>query len=148
MSERRPCPHDEQKKIRPKIEDIIPQYLDGDEKKSALEFIAYLRANKMSPGWAGFTNAWKATNKGGTICYMKLGAGSGASNIKNNKWVVAPFLENLSKYEDNIINENLQPLLWENVFYCVQKPKDSLPPEEFRRYALTYPFHNQRISTI
>ena len=139
MSEQKPCSLDEQKKSRPKIEDIIPKYLAGDEKKSALDFIAYLRENKMSPGWAGFTNAWKAVNKGRTICYIKLGAGSGASNVKDNKWVVAPFLENLNKYEDKIIGENLQNLLWENVFYCVQKPKDSIPPEELRRYALSYP---------
>ena len=128
-----------QKKIKPKIEDVIPKYLDGDLKESALAFIAYLRANKMSPAWAGFKNAWKAANKGRTICYIKLGAGSGASNIKNNKWVVAPFLENRKEYEDKIIEEGLQNLLWENVFYCVQKPKESVPLEALRHYALTYP---------
>ena len=139
MSEQNPCLLDKQKKTRPQIENIIPEFMDGDMKRSALDFAAWLRENKMSPGWAGFTNAWKAANKGRTICYIKLGAGSGASNIRNNIWVVAPFLENLDKYEDKVIGENLQGLLWDNVFYCVQKPKESLPPEEIRHYALTYP---------
>ena len=111
MSEQKPCSLDEQKKNRPKIEDVIPQYLAGDKIKSALDFIAYLRTNKMSPGWAGFTNAWKATNKGRTICYIKLGAGSGASNIKNNKWVVTPFLENLSKYEASLARYSVHHIL-------------------------------------
>ena len=36
----------EQNKIKPMIEDVIPDFLDGDNKKIALEFIAYLRENK------------------------------------------------------------------------------------------------------
>ena len=130
--------YQQQKNGRRRIEDFIPEYLDGDIQKNMLDFAAWLRANKMSPGWAGFTNAWKATNKGRTICYMHLGAG-GASNIKEVKFVVAAFLENIGKYEETVISEDLQNLLWDNVFYCVQKPPESLPPEESRHYALTYP---------
>ena len=55
MSEQKPCLLDEQRKARPKIEDAIPEYMDGTMKAAALDFIAWLRANKMSPGWAGFT---------------------------------------------------------------------------------------------
>lgn len=127
----------QQKDGRRRIEDFILEYLDGDMQKNMLDFVAWLRENKMSPGWAGFTNAWKANNKGRTICYMRLGGG--ASNIKDVKFVIAAFLENIGNYEETIINEGMQSLIWDNVFYCVQKPPESLPPEEFRHYGLIYP---------
>lgn len=139
MSEEKPCLLDVQKKVRPKIEDIIPQYLEGDMKKSTLDFISYMRANKMSPGWAGFTNAWKAVCKRRCICYIQLGKGKGAASVKNASLVVTPFLEHITQYEETIISEGLQHFLWDNVLYCANKPKDSFPPEEFRNYALNPP---------
>ena len=51
MSEKKiiSLPYKEQKAIKPKIEDLIPNHLDGDMKESALDFIAFLRKNKMAP---------------------------------------------------------------------------------------------------
>ena len=46
-----------QKKPKPEIENVIPEYLDGDMKKTALDFVAWLRANKMNPVWAS-ANIW------------------------------------------------------------------------------------------
>jgi hypothetical protein len=138
MSEQKPCSLDEQKRTTPKVEDVIPDYLDGNMRKAALDFAAYLRENKMSPGWAGFTNAWKASSKGRCICYIRLGMG-GSVSVKNVKLVVAPFLENIKEYEQTVIDENLQRFLWNNVLYCAQKPKESEPLEASRNYALDYP---------
>ena len=41
--------YQEQKKIKPEIEKIILELLDGDVKKAAFDFVAHLRENKMSP---------------------------------------------------------------------------------------------------
>jgi len=38
-----------EKKAKPQIEEVIPQYLDGDMRRAALGFVAHLRANKMPP---------------------------------------------------------------------------------------------------
>ena len=57
----------EQKALKLKIEDEIPKFLDGEMKQSALDFIAYMRANKMQPAWLS-TNSWKANYKGQNIC--------------------------------------------------------------------------------
>ena len=47
----------EQKRTKPKIEDLIPVYVAGDNPQNAFDLVAWLRENKMSPGWAGFTNS-------------------------------------------------------------------------------------------
>ncbi|MCL2816453.1 MAG: hypothetical protein FWD23_17800 [Oscillospiraceae bacterium] len=128
--------YQQQKAVKPLIEDLIPEHIDGDMKENALEFVAWLRANKMKPAWT-LTNQWKAVCRGRNIC--RIGLCSGHSAEKGRKWVVTAYLEHLQGYEGTVIDENLQRFLWENVFYCVQKPKDSPPAEEFRNYALTYP---------
>ncbi|MDR0287583.1 MAG: hypothetical protein LBI03_07775 [Clostridiales bacterium] len=44
--------YQEQKKIRPKIEDLISDIITDDEmKKNALDFVVHMRKNKMSLGW-------------------------------------------------------------------------------------------------
>jgi hypothetical protein len=53
--------YQKQKNVRPKIEDNLGDILEGERLKHALEFITYLRANKMSPAWAS-ENSWKAPN--------------------------------------------------------------------------------------
>ena len=61
----------EQKANKPKVEDIIPNWLDGDMKNNALDFVTWLRVNKMSPTWAS-ANSWKVSYKSKGVCYIKL----------------------------------------------------------------------------
>jgi len=134
MPEEKPVSlYQQQKAIKPLIEDIIPEYLDGEMKKVALDFAAYLRANKMKPAWV-LTNQWKAVYKGRNICRISLSPWNPPG--KSRKWVVTAYLEHIKDYEEKITDEGLQNLVWDNVFYCVHKPKDSPPPEESRQYAL------------
>jgi hypothetical protein len=39
----------EQKTLKPKLEDALNESLNSEVLKNALDFIAYLRKNKMSP---------------------------------------------------------------------------------------------------
>jgi len=107
-----------QKVIKPKIEDVIPEILKGTAKKTALDFIAYLRENKMNPAWT-LHNAWKAMYKGKPICYIRLGwaFGKGEDN-DNGKWEVTPYLNYINDYEYIIINEGLQNIIWDNLCFC------------------------------
>jgi len=127
--------YQQQKAIKPLVEDIIPEHIEGGMKNSALDFIAWLRANKMKPAWT-LTNQWKAVYKGRNICRITL---SPWNEFKKVMWVVTAYLEHIKEYEDAIINEDLQNFVWDNVIYCVQKPKESFPPVEYRYYALKSP---------
>ncbi|MDF2686985.1 MAG: hypothetical protein K0S55_2168 [Clostridia bacterium] len=104
-----------EEKRKPEIEDAILEQLDGDKQKLALDFVAWLRENKMTLRWAGFKNAWKANYKSKTICYVKLK--SNESNEK--KWVVYPYLNHINQYEELIVTEDLQNIIWDNMFYCL-----------------------------
>jgi len=61
-------------KIKPKIEDIASDYIDGDVLNNLLNFTAWMRANRMTPT---FANASKeGVNYTSRICYLKLRHGS------------------------------------------------------------------------
>lgn len=107
-----------QKENKPKIETLIPEWLDGDMKMNALEFTAWLRANKMSPTWAS-ANSWKASYKGKRICYVKL-LYIDREGDKNKKysWVISVYYTNRDKYNEVVKNEGLQSHIRDNPWYC------------------------------
>jgi len=61
----------EQMKIKPKIEEIIPEFLDGELKEAAFEFIAYLKLKKHTPRYSSF-NSWKVSYKSKMLFYIKI----------------------------------------------------------------------------
>jgi len=101
---------DVQRELRPKIEDVIPLCIAGDNQKIALEFIAWLRENKMAPGWSGVHNAWDAKCKSSTIC--KLGISEGKD------FHVTPYLLNIEEYEHLIFQNDLANFVLDNIIYC------------------------------
>ena len=105
-----------QRKIKPKIENVLPYYLDGRMLKTALDFVAYLRADKMNPAWT-LHNAWKAAYKGKPIFYIRLGK-EWVRKTENVKWVFTPYLNHIDEYEDEIFKENWQHMIWDDLHYC------------------------------
>ena len=113
-----------QREFKPKIEDVIPVYLVGENKEMALEFISYLRENKIKPTWATH-NSWKAIYKSKVICYIRLPINESDNYSKQSHvsewkrhWLVTPHLYNMEKYKEQIINEGLLELIWNNYVYC------------------------------
>jgi len=105
----------EQKALKLKIEEEVPKFLDGEMQQSALDFITYMRANKMQPSWQS-TNSWKATHKGQNICVIRLSKGS---------WCVVPRISRWNKlissyhlYEKEIKEEGLQNIILANINFC------------------------------
>jgi len=138
MSEQKPASlYQQQKAIKPLIEDVIPEYLDGNMKTLAPDFTAHMRANKMRPSWT-LTNQWKTVCKSKNLCRISLSTWWNPPKA-DTRWVVTAYLMHLKNYEETIIHENLQRFLLDNVFYCVHKPAESLPQAESRNHALTLP---------
>jgi len=106
-----------QREVKPKIEDVIHHYLDGDALEAASAFVAYLQADKLKLVWAGIHNAWKAAYKGKPVLYIRLNCRLWDENIYA-KWVVTPYLMNLFEYEDEIIREGLQNSVWNGLWRC------------------------------
>ena len=108
-----------QKIHKPKIEEIIPKKLKNRSATAALEFVAYLRENKLNPAWT-LHNAWKIMNKGKPICYIRLGWGfwKNKPGAADGKWEVTPYLNNISDYDNSLCDEGLQDFILDNLCYC------------------------------
>jgi len=101
-----------QKETKPKFENVVPCYLDGDALKTALGFSAYLTANGMQLKWDAW-NTWKVFNKNKTLCWVKINM-----FVRPITWAVSPCLANIDEYEDIIINEELQNFIWDSFKRC------------------------------
>lgn len=117
----------QQKAAKLMIEDVILKFLDGDNKENALKFVAHLHAKKIKPVWT-LIDTWKATYKGKTIYRIRL-LGDGWVKVfgKKYSWVIDLYLDHMNEYEETIINEGLQNILWNNVYYCTRCPSKSRP---------------------
>jgi len=123
-----------QKVTKPLIEDTIPEYLDGDRKNAALDFAAYMRANRMKPAWS-LTNKWKAVYRGKAICNICISTcdekgyhrGYYARPGAAASWYINPYLTHMEAYKDIIMSEGLQDLVWNSAFRCVYSGESPSP---------------------
>jgi hypothetical protein len=99
--------HQEQKKVRPKAEDVVSEYLADGAKINALDFIAYFRANQMPPQWTS-GNSWKINYKKKSVCYIRL---------INGYWHICLAFD-FSEYEEFIADKNITELIWESLKPC------------------------------
>lgn len=98
-----------------KIEDIINELLDGEAKENALDFAAWLRANKFGISATSNGISWKATFKGKTVCRIL--------NMKNDWWRVENYPYNIpqkydeltEKINELIVKENMQDVIWKHM---------------------------------
>ena len=95
-----------QKNHKPKIEEVIPHILDGDMQKTALDFTAHLRENKISPRWASH-NSWVARSGGKNVCGIRI-------SKKSSDWCINPSFD-FVEYEKRIIHEDMRNLILDSV---------------------------------
>jgi len=93
----------QQKLIKPTPESLIPELCDDDMMKNALNFITWLRDNKLTPRWTGI-HTWKINYRSKYICYINF-----AQPQQHQKfWDVKLNRLFLSKYENYIANDELK----------------------------------------
>ena len=108
-----------QRQLKPKIEEVLPFYLDAEELETALKFIEHMRNNKMNPRFAGVHSTWNCSFKGKVICYIRLGRKwIGKAKVDKVKWEVSPNLKHLSDYESQITDLSLKNAIWDSFSYC------------------------------
>jgi hypothetical protein len=100
--------NDKQPPLKSKMADIIGDLLDGENLNRALDFITYLKNNKISIQWTS-TNTWKATKKGVVVCYIKAGIERETGNdcyvrladtndSEKGSWVILPHISGIGNY--------------------------------------------------
>jgi len=99
----------ETKTIKPKIEDEIAEFLDGDAKKTALAFTVYLRENKL-PISRYSHDTWKASYKGKGLCRIMW--------LKTGSLFIIPYADYTKDFNEFITMANLQEIIWNNLHKC------------------------------
>ena len=102
------------KNAKPIIEDIIGNILSGDALKNALDFVAYLRANKLNPQWSA-TNAWKVSSKTFNVCFIRLHGAADYHNLAEGEWHILPFI---GEYKADTLSDEFKELVWQNKKNC------------------------------
>jgi hypothetical protein len=114
---------------KPKLEDIIPEYLDGDMRRTALDFVEYMRTNKMSPSYRPSLR-YKCNYKGKGICTIRLPRGHTDNefdqpwmpdgNRTKNYWAVVPELNHFNDYESIMVDEGFKDIILDrkNIYFC------------------------------
>jgi len=100
--------YNEQKKVKPKVEDRVNELLDGDIREAALGFVAWVRENKMTPGYASM-DSWKTSYRNKGLFYIRLDA---------DTWTVNFTFFDIGEIADYIVGEDLQEFVWNNLYYC------------------------------
>jgi len=111
---------------KPKIEDVIVQVLANDAQKNALNFVAFLRANKMSPSWAS-ANAWAVSYKSQRVCYIRLHGTAHYHNLERGSWHInhvnygrTSLVDHGDEPNQHISDEKLKDMVWDNVKHCTR----------------------------
>ena len=97
----------EQKKIKPKIEEIAPEYLEGDKLKNVLDFVAWLRAGRMTPTFGSRSS--EGISYTTRVCYIKL---------YNDSWYIWPAGKKGAYVNDFLACEELKEIVGASLAPC------------------------------
>ncbi|MCL1788604.1 MAG: hypothetical protein FWG38_11510 [Defluviitaleaceae bacterium] len=110
-----------QSKSRPKINDVIGDVLSGEKLQLALDFITYLKEQKLNLSWAS-ANTWHVKYKGNVLLWIRL---TGAeffthrNHIENGSWMISPPFDGNDSYEEYQSDASFNTIVWNNINYCV-----------------------------
>ena len=102
------------KNAKPQIEDVARQVLSGDTLKNALDFIAFLRENKLNPAWAA-TNSWKVSSKTFTVCFIRMHGSAEYNGLGPGEWFITPFI---GEYDTTALPDADKEIAWANKRTC------------------------------
>ena len=115
---------EQQQKTKPKIEDVIVEILDGERQQNALNFVAYLREQKLNPRWTA-TNAWGIKYKGKNLINIRVSKeGSNCYKLAPISWHIGGWyidewlLNNVENFKDLVECDEFKELVWANLNYC------------------------------
>ena len=102
------------KNEKPKIEDVVCEVLSGDAQKNALDFISFLRENKLNPAWSA-KNAWKVSSKTFSVCFIRLHGVAEYNNLGPGEWSMLPFI---GEYDADALPDEDKEIAWANKNNC------------------------------
>jgi len=104
------------------VEDCIPECVDDSMKNASRDFIMHLQANNIKPKFKIL--CWWEANYKGLIVKIHLPYHQQKSMFS---WSIGIYLNHMDMYEDTIIQEGLQHILWDNLMFCKGCPSVCAP---------------------
>jgi len=95
--------------IRRNIENDAVEFLENEKQKNMLDFVAWLKKNKMPPVWGSYYS-WKSSFKGKGMCYLGI-------DPSNGSWNINPYIDGFED-ENALPNEQLKEMVWSRVDTC------------------------------
>jgi len=115
-----------QKVQKPKVEDIARELLDEEKLANVLDFLEFLKNNKLTPRWYT-TNSWIVKYKNKTVCVIKMNWMMQPSD-KENFWGIYHSHFSREKwfidYNKYIKDKGLKEFIWDNInppYACSKK---------------------------
>jgi hypothetical protein len=87
-----------QKNNRPTILEIADQLMDGDAKAKFLDFLGFLKLEKIGTPW-GSTNSFNANFKGKRVARILIGLGS---RLEHNNWRITVATTNRGRFDSYV----------------------------------------------
>ena len=83
------------------IEDVINDTFEGETQKNALDFVTFLRGNKMNPTNTS-KNGWKISSKACVVCYIWIESETGTLTLN-------PFI---GEYKHSSLSDKFKEIVW------------------------------------
>jgi len=109
------CNPIEQRKSKPKIEQILPIYLDENTLRKAMDFVVFLKENKMNPGWRS-PNSWCVSCKGKVVAYIKIGYAAYADSGFDSWQIV--FFDHFNHENEGLFDEHTKLIGRSKIRFC------------------------------
>jgi len=101
----------DQKAAKPKVEDVAGEFIDGDKLNNLLDFIGFLKDNKLTPRWQSY-NSWSVRYKNKSVCYVNLNDREGCWMIRHSQFTRDNWFVGYEKY---ITDDEVKEYILDNV---------------------------------
>lgn len=89
-----------QKELKPKAEDVAAKLIDGNNLKNLMNFLEFLKDNKLTPRWQS-SNSWKVTYKNKSVCYVNLNDREKFWMIRHSQFTRDQWFKDYDEYIEN-----------------------------------------------
>jgi len=119
------------KAVKPKVEDVIYEVLADDVHEMASDFVAFLRANKLTTPWSA-TNSWKIRFKGKDVGFLSTYGTAAYRGLTVNSWQIC-FTAHDFACDDTALGESCvlsdiqKNIVWSKLSNCQNHPYQCNP---------------------
>jgi len=100
-----------QKAIKPTPEDIAGEIENGDDLRNLMDFLGFLRENKLSPRWQS-SNTWSVRYRNKAVCHLRVNYNEKGWRVSNRHFVWEKWFEGDDKY---ITDDDLKGFILDNI---------------------------------